>query len=159
MPRQNRARAGSNAQQYNNQSPNNSFSTNYNTSYNPSANSSMMLTAAALMEAASAPVVQQRVPVPMSPNSKNMRNLGILHRKDPTIHTIIDSWALVTVYEMYPGGDWEQAEIEGPLFIFQRYDLSVVPLSPLNILASAPSSRNMASSYSTGLVSKTWCNS
>lgn len=66
-------------------------------------------------------MIPQLSQVPMSPSSRTLRNLQVLHRLDPTIHTVIDQFALVTIYELSRATqEWENIGCEGPLFIFER---------------------------------------
>jgi hypothetical protein len=56
-----------------------------------------------------------------------MRNLKVLHRHDPTIHTVIDQFSLVTIYELSMATqEWVTIGCEGPLFIFERSAASVL---------------------------------
>ena len=76
------------------------------------------------------PIIPQLSEVPMSPSSRNLRNLKVLHRHDPTIHTVIDQFSLVTLYEISrTTQEWDNMGCEGPLFIFERWvQLSFLPL-------------------------------
>ena len=59
--------------------------------------------------------------IPMSPASRNSKNLEILHRHDPSIHTVISQFSLVALYELESTtSDWESMNCEGPMFIFER---------------------------------------
>lgn len=113
MPRPTRPRANSHRQNSSisstgvnpSHSYNNSFS--LNDSFDSSFTSSITL--------------PQLSEIPMTPTSRNMRNLKVLHRHDPTIHTVIDQFSLVTVYELSrTTQEWETIGCEGPGFIFER---------------------------------------
>jgi hypothetical protein len=60
-------------------------------------------------------------PAAMSPQSRATKNLQILHRHDPSIHTVLAQFPLVALYYIENStGDWETMGCEGPMFIFER---------------------------------------